>query len=328
MVKAWQDLSVLIVGCGSIGKRHARVLNGLGVGDLRVCDPLPEQRLSLQAQVPSVQLYDSYSAGLADHPDVVLICTPPELHVPMAMEAMRAGSHVLCEKPLSDSTDCVDDMVALNEATGKKVMVALCFRFHEGLVKARHYLDAGRIGRLVSVRALVGEHLPDVRPDYRKLFSAQHGGAFDLMHEIDLALWYAGLPVRQVHALSGSFSDIDIVAPDIAEILIGFAGPCVASVHLDFFQRPRRRQLELMGTQGVITVEFARWDHCTVSTYEAAKGAWEHEDITTDRDDMFRAEDKEFLVAVTEDLPIRCTVAEARKSVEVVLACQAPALPA
>ncbi len=328
MVKAWQDLSVLIVGCGSIGKRHARVLHGLGVGDLRACDPLAEQRLSLQAQAPSVHLYDSYSAGLADRPDVVLIGTPPEMHVPMAMEAMRTGSHVLCEKPLSDSTDCVDDMVALSEATGKKVMVALCFRFHDGLVKARHYLDAGRIGRLVSVRALVGEHLPDVRPDYRNLFSAQHGGAFDLMHEIDLALWYSGLPVTQVHSLSGSFSDIGIVAPDVAEILIGFAGPCVASVHLDFFQRPRRRQLELMGTQGVITVEFARWDHCTVAVYEAAKGAWEQEELTTDRDDMFRAEDREFLQAVAEDLPIRCTVAEARKSVEVVMACQTLAVPA
>ena len=63
-----------------------------------------------------------------------------------------------------------------------------------------------------------------MRPDYRSLFSAQHGGAFDLMHDIDLALWYAGLPVSQVYALSGSYSDIGIAAPDVAEILIGFEG--------------------------------------------------------------------------------------------------------
>jgi predicted dehydrogenase len=250
----------------------------------------------------------------------VLICTPPWLHVPQAMQAIRAGAAVLSEKPLSDSTDGLDDLVALAAAEQKKVMVAHCFRYHDGLLKAKAALDAGRIGRLVSVRALVGEHLPDVRPDYRSLFSAQHGGAFDLMHDIDLALWYAGLPVRQVYALSGSYSDIGITAPDVAEILIGFEGRCLATVHLDFFQRPRRRQIELIGAAGVIIVEFARWDRCTVSVYEAAKGAWEHEEMVTDRDDMFRAEDREFLQAVADDKPIRCTIAEGRKAVEVVLA--------
>lgn len=206
-------------------------------------------------------------------------------------------------------------------------MVALCFRYHEGLIKARDALDSGRIGRLVSIRALVGEHLPDVRPDYRSLFSAQHGGAFDLMHEIDLAIWYAGQPVAEVRSLSGTYSDIGITAPDLAEILIGFEGRgiderCLASIHLDFFQRPRRRQIELIGTDGVVVVEFARWERCTVSIYEATKAAWEHEEMVTDRDDMFRVEDREFLQAVAEDLPVRCTIAEARKSVEVVMACQ------
>ena len=222
--EAWRNLSVLIVGCGSIGKRHARVLHGLGVRDLRACDPLPEQRASLLAQVPTVRMCRTYEAGLTDHPDTVLIGTPPWLHVPQAMQAIRAGCHVLSEKPLSDSTDGLDDLAALAAAESKKVMVAHCFRYHDGLLKARAALDADRIGRLVSVRALVGEHLPDVRPDYRSLFSAQHGGAFDLMHDIDLALWYAGLPVRQVYALSGSYSDIGIDAPDVAEILIGFEG--------------------------------------------------------------------------------------------------------
>ena len=78
--------------------------------------------------------------------------------------------------------------------------------------------------------------------------------------------------------------------------------------------------MELLGTSGVILVEFARWDHCTVSIYEAAKGEWEREELVTDRDDMFRAEDREFLQAVAEDGPIMCTIAEGFKSVRVVAA--------
>ena len=323
MVKAWQEQSVLIAGCGSIGRRHARVLYGLGVSDLRACDPDPAQRAALLAETPIAKMYDSFEAGLAGSPATALICTPPQLHIPMAMQALRAGCHVLCEKPLSDTPDGIDELETLAADTNQKVMVALCFRYHEGLIQAKRYLDEGRIGRLVSVRALIGEHLPEVRPDYHTLFTAKYLGAFDLMHEIDLAIWYAGRPIREVLAVSGRYSDIGIDAPDLAEILIDFDERCLAGIHLDFFQRPRRRQIELLGVNGVILVEFARWDRCTVSVYEAAKGAWDYEELVTDRDDMFRAEDREFLEAVAEDKAITCTIAEARKSVEVVAAARA-----
>ncbi len=322
MVETWQKLSVLIAGCGSIGKRHARVLASLGMEDIRACDPVPEQRAGLLAQVPSVRLYDSCEAGLTDRPDAVLICTPPGLHVPMAKQAIQAGCHVLTEKPLSNSLHGIDELRVLAAQQCKKVMVGLCFRYHDGLVKGKQYLDAGRIGRLVSVRALMGEHLPDVRPDYRSLFSAQVGGAFDLMHDIDLAIWYAGQNVGSVRAFYGTYSDIGIQAPDLVEILMRFEDRALAAVHLDFFQRPRRRQIELIGTQGVILVEFARWDRCRVSIYDGTAGEWTHEDLATDRDDMFRAEDREFLEAVAHDRPVICTLEEGEKSVRVVLEAQ------
>jgi predicted dehydrogenase len=318
MVKSWNDLSVLIVGCGSIGKRHARVLKSLGVADVRACDPSPAQRQAFSAESPHVQMSDSYEAGLRDRPDTVLICTPPAMHIPMARQAIAADCHVLTEKPLSDTLDGIDELEKLAAANGKQVMVALCFRFHAGLLRAKEYLASGRIGRLVSIRALMGEHLPDVRPDYRTMYLAKHNGAFELMHDLDLAMWFAGQPVKKLHCVHGTYSHIGIESPDVVEFLLDFADRCTASVHLDFFQRPRRRQMELIGTEGVITVEFARWDHCTVSTYEAKNGAWQVEELPTDRDDMFRAEDREFLEAVAGDKPIRCTIAEGRKSVAAV----------
>lgn len=314
------ELSALIVGCGSIGKRHARVLHEIGVRDLRACDPVAEQREALRVQVPTVKLYDSFEAGLNEKPTCVFLCTPPWLHVPQAIQAIRAGAHVFSEKPLSDSLEGVDELETLAARENKKVMVGLCFRFHEGLVKAKRFVDEGHIGRVVSIRALMGEHLPDVRPDYRTLFSAQKTGAFDLMHDIDLAIWFANQPVRRVQSTFGTFSDIGIAAPDVVELLIDFADRCVATVHLDFFQRPRRRQIEIIGTRGVVIVEFARWERCTVSLFEA--GRWLHDELATDRDDMFRAEDREFLQAIVEDKPMGCTIAEARKSLAVVLAAQ------
>ncbi len=320
--KRWNDLSVLIAGCGSIGKRHARVLQSLGVRDVRACDINSEARKFMAEQTPSVNLYDSFEAGLDDHPDTVFICTEPILHIPMADEAIRAGCHVMCEKPLSDSDKGIDDLIKLAGQTRKKVMVGLCFRYHEGILKACNYLHTGKIGRIVSIRALMGEHLPEARPDYRDLFSSKYNGAFDLMHDLDLVLWIADYPVKKVCCLFGNYSDIGIQAPDLVELLIDFEKHCAASVHLDFFQRPRRRQLELICTEGMIIVEFARWDVCTVSIYTAHNGSWRCEEIQTERDDMFRAEDKEFLQSVAENLPIKCTLEEGRKSLDVIMAAR------
>lgn len=318
MSRPWAELSVLVGGCGSIGRRHVRVLAGLGVRDLRACDPVPAQRCALVEETPQAKAYESFAEGLAERPDAVFICTPTREHIPMALQALEAGCHVFCEKPLCERPEEANALVDLARVAGKQVMVGLCFRYHAGLLQARRYLEAGRIGRLVSVRALMGEHLPEVRPGYRNLFSARYAGAFDLIHEVDLAIWFAAQPVRDVYCVSGTYSDIGLEAPDLAEILVGFEDRCSASIHLDFFQRPRRRQIELIGTEGVIIVEFARWDRCVVSVYEAALGAWQHEELSTDRDDMFRAEDREFLECVAEGRPISCDIAEGLRSVGVV----------
>ena len=322
MKKDFQDLSVLIVGCGSIGNRHGRVLRSLGVKDIRACDANAERVAGLVEVLPDVRVVESFETGLGEKPDTVFILTPPKMHIPMAMQALRAGCHVFSEKPLADTLAEFDNLVAVLEQSGRKMMVGHCFRYHEGLVKAKSMLAAGRIGRLVSIRAVMGEHFPDVRPDYKTLFSAKYSGAFDLSHEVDLAIWYAGQPVRKAHCLYGSHSDIGIEAPDLVEMLIGFEDRCLATVHLDFFQRPRRRQMELIGTEGVIIVEFASWDECTVSVYSAKENKWQTTRMVTKRDDMFAAEDREFLEAVAENKPLSCDVHEAAKSVRIIAEAQ------
>lgn len=196
-------------------------------------------------------------------------------------------------------------------------MTGLCFRYHDGLDRAKTLLENGRLGRLVSVRCLMGENLPTARPDYRTLFTSKYSGAFDLTHEVDLAVWYAGSPVRKVACAAGAYSDIGIEAPDLVEMLISFETKCLASIHLDFFQIPRRRQTELICTGGVITVEFASWDHYTLSVFEAG-GGWHHESFVTQRDDMFRAEDSTFLRAIVGASPPECEIEDARISVEVI----------
>ena len=77
----WKDLRTLVVGCGSIGKRHARVLRQIGVKTLYACDPVPGQVEAAARDARFDKVADSFEAGVALAPDVVFLCTPPALHV-------------------------------------------------------------------------------------------------------------------------------------------------------------------------------------------------------------------------------------------------------
>lgn len=318
----WQKLSALIVGCGSIGRRHGRALRQLGLSDVRVCDPSPEMRDFASERLNITKAYDKLPEALADQPNAVFICTPTALHTEQAIESLIAGTDVFIEEPLSTSLDRMNEMEALAKDGGKLVMVGHCFRFHEGLRQAKRWLKEGRIGRLASIRAVLGEYIPEVVPNYRNMYISEYGGAYELIHDIDLALWFAEQQPVRVMGVDGNFSDVPMKSPDTAELIVEFKNRCLASVHLDFFQRARHRQTELFGTNGTILVEFASWDKCGLFLYEAEGAAWHFENVATDRDDMFREMDRLFLQAIISRSTAPVSLEEGKLAVQVMLASQ------
>lgn len=292
----WASQRILMAGMGSIGQRHLRVLQEMGATEITVTDTNSEVLLKTKEKYPNVETVENYEKGLERDPDAVFILTPPKLHVPMAIQAAEAGCHIFMEKPISDSLENVDLLAETIKRTGRILAVGLCFRYHKGVKELKNLLDTQEFGRIVSIRSMMGEHLPSVRPDYKTLFSAQYSGAFDLMHDLDLALWLAGSPVEDVYSIYGNYSEIGIKAPDLAEIILSFKD-CAASVHLDFFQQPRRRQLELMCTKGRLELDFSTWDKCVLTSFYAESGEKNVRSFITERDDMFREEDQAFLQA-------------------------------
>ncbi len=315
----FSSLRVLLAGCGSIGKRHAEVLTKLGLTRITACDPAAAGRESFSALFPQIAMTDDYDKALEEGTfDAVFICTPTAMHLPMAEKALKAGCHVFLEKPLSTSSEGVQELEALADRQQKKVMVGFCFRYHEVLRLAKALLEQGTIGRLVNIRALMGEPFAEIQPNYMNMYYSRYSGAFDLVHDIDLALWYADRPVRDVYAVYGSFSDMGMQSPDSIELLLRFEDRMTATVHLDFYQHPRRRQMELIGVEGTIIVEFASWDSATLSWYNTTTRAWNRKEYPTRRNDMFRDEDSEFLNAVLGKQEITCTIREALRSLQVV----------
>ena len=313
----WRELRVLLVGCGSIGRRHARVLRSLGVRSIAACDSVEGQLEALARETEVTERYLSYDAALRSSPDVVFILTPPHLHVPMAISAIDAGAHVFVEKPAADTLQALDRLAAHVAGSTRKLMVGMCFRFHEGLRRAKRYLEEGRIGRLLGIRAYLGEHLPSVRPDYQNLDTIHGIGVFDLIHEIDMAVWVAGSSSTTVKSMATNTGALGIAAPDYAEILVGFGSGCVASIHLNWVQQPRTRELHLIGSEGTVRVEFADWNQTVIGMWTQETRRWAYEVIPTHRDDMFREEDATFLRAVAEGTPVPLGLEEARKSMAI-----------
>lgn len=316
---SFSKLRILIVGCGSIGKRHAQVLSELGVEQMTACEPSKEQRESFHALFPSVEMREDYASALAEKQfDAVFIFTPTGMHLEMAKAALMAGCHVFIEKPLANTSAGVDELKELAEQKGLHVMVGFCFRYHEVLRKAKALLEQGTIGRLINIRALMGEPFAVIQPNYLNMYYSRYSGAFELVHDLDLALWYSGQEVSEVHAVYGPFSDMGMQSPDSIELLLRFQDRMAATVHLDFYQHPRRRQMELMGVKGTVIVEFASWDEATLSWYSTDTGCWNKQVFPTQRNDMFRDEDEEFLRAVLGQTEITCTVDEALRSLKII----------
>lgn len=294
----------------------------MGLSDVRVCDPSPEMRAFAAERLNITKAYERLPEALAEKPKAVFICTPTALHVEQAIESLIAGADVFIEKPLSTCFDRMDELEALSSKGHKIVMVGHCFRFHEGLRQAKRWVEEGRIGRLVSIRAVMGEYIPEVMPNYRSMYIYDYSGAYELMHDIDLAVWFAEQQPVRVIGIDGNFSDVQMKSPDTAELIIEFKDRCLASVELDFFQRARHRQTELFGTKGTILVEFASWDKCGLFLYEAEAGNWHFENVATDRDDMFREMDKVFLQAVVSRSAVPVSLEDGKLAVQIMLAAQ------
>lgn len=290
-------LRVLVVGCGSIGCRHLRLLRELGA-EAAGCEPDPERRLAAALDL-DVPVYADLGMALAEGFAGAIIATPNHLHIEPALRALSAGCGVLVEKPLSHNLDGVDDLLRTADAARLPLLVGYSLRFHPGLRRVKALLDAGAIGAVRSARVQFGQYLPDWRPtqDYRRSYSAMAGMGggiiLDASHELDYICWLLGDPI-QLACLRGRASSLEIETEDVADILLRFAGGAFAAVHLDYLNRTYTRGCELIGDAGTLI-----WNYPgqTVRLFQPSHG-WSEEQIPFVADDMYRAQLAHFLACL------------------------------
>lgn len=195
-------LNAAIVGCGWVSDWH--VADGIAqLPDrfrLIACCDIDVERLNAFAErYKTPRKVTDYDAVLAmPDVDVVIICTPPALHYPMVMAALRAGKHVVCEKPFAASLAEVDAIIAEQERSRGRCMPIFNYRFGDGVARVRHIINSGLAGRhFVSTVDTAKRRGPDYYAvAWRGKFATELGGVLltQAIHTHDLLLWLIGTP--------------------------------------------------------------------------------------------------------------------------------------
>lgn len=317
-------MKFLVVGTGSIGRRHVKTvrknLPGAWVG-LVHHRPRAEVDEALASECD--ELFSDLGAALSTEPDVAIVANATSAHVRTAQACADAGVHLLVEKPISHTLDGVDALVSSCESNGLQLMVGYCLRHHEPLRTFRELIRSGGVGQPFALRAEVGQHLTTWRPDadYRSTITARPelgGGALlELSHEIDYALWILG----EVQAAVGFTANLGVLGLDVdevAEIALRFSSGALGSIHMDLLRSPSTRHCVVAGTEGV-----AVWDSHddSIRSYDRAADRWSQvrRSGPVDRQRMYDKQLLHFVACIEGEAAPSPSAEEARRVVELCL---------
>jgi predicted dehydrogenase len=247
---------VLVLGAGSIGRRHARNLAAAGAA-VALADPVASPTDEVEHDgVTRIAWDDADPARFAG----VVVASPTVHHLDQAEAAVAAGTPALVEKPLATTVAGCEALRPAND----RLRVGFNLRFHAPVRRLVDLVHSGRAGRVVSARLWFGYHLPSWRPgtDYRRSYSARAdlGGGIllDAIHELDLAVWLLGPDLSVTSAVVDRVGDLEIDVEDTVRAQLRAPDGAPVEIALDYLSRDYRRGIEVIGTEATVRLDWAR----------------------------------------------------------------------
>ncbi len=238
-------MRVGVIGVGSMGQNHARILSEMGVL-ASVADVVPQAAKAIAGKF-SVPHFTDYGDLLKSDVDAVTVVTPTITHAKIAEEAILAGKHVLLEKPMSGSSATLRKLSDM--ARRHKVVLAGGFtERHNPVVSfAKQSLQAGEYGELITAATRRVSSMPSRIRDV--------GVIMDLgVHDIDVVQYVVGKPAKAVYALGGRGKDIKY--EDHANVLIDFEGGTTGFVEVNWLTPMKVRKLALTCAKNFVEVDY------------------------------------------------------------------------
>lgn len=247
-------LGVAIVGCGLIGAKRARAL---GSARVVVVADLLHDRASKLASEHGARVCDDFDSAVRDpEVDLVIVATSNDALASVAKAAMRAGKHVLVEKPGARNSAEIQELCDLAAESQVLVRVGFNHRYHPAIQKARELFESGALGRLMFIRGRYGH---GGRLGYEKEWRADPAisGGGELIdqgvHLIDLARWFLGDFSEVVGFVETYFWDMPV--EDNGFLLLRTADRQTAFLHVSWTEWKNLFSLEIYGRDAKLAVE-------------------------------------------------------------------------
>lgn len=262
MTPAAPPLRLIIVGAGTIGREHARVAAEF-TGDLdlvAVVDPEDARAIALADPVGAGAFADLRSALAATRADLVAVCTPSGTHGDLATLALRAGRHVIVEKPAEITPQRIDALIAARDDAGRVVAVISQHRFDPATAAVADAVARGRLGRLTSGFASVDWYRTQAYYDsggWRGTWALDGGGALmnQGIHTVDLLVAMFG-PPAEVSGFTATLAHRGLDVEDVATATVRFASGALAVLHATTAAYPGlTARLAVYGDRGSAVIE-------------------------------------------------------------------------
>jgi predicted dehydrogenase len=261
-------MNILVIGYGSIGKRHVdNLLKLRQIDQIIICSNHHDsfQNRPEKEKLELVRSLEELSPMMSKGRqfDFAIIANETYKHIEAAKIFANYGVHLFIEKPLCHSIKDAISLKKIAEKSNVKIFVAYNFRFLGAIQYIKNQISSGVIGSLYFAEIEVGQYLPSWRPlsDYRESYSArkeQGGGvALDLSHEVDYMRYLFGEPVSW-KIMKSKVSDLDINSEDIFKGIYRFSSGFLCSVHTDYIRHNKKRGINIVGSKGTLECDFIK----------------------------------------------------------------------
>lgn len=269
---------VLIVGTGMIGQVHAHTAQKMGIDFAFVTrNPAPITKI-----FGPCETYTDYTVALsASHADAVIICTPNHLHASYSIEAMEQGLDVLCEKPITATSEQAIPMLEAAKRTGRTLMVGYVLRQSQAMQQIKTILDNGTLGTLVSahIKLAAPETLREAATAYRRSYETGGGILYDYSHELDYCTYLFG-DVDNLFGYCDRRFKQDETADACVDTIMKLKNKMLVHMHFDYIQDAgpgsHWRTMEIVGENAFLETDF---NQLTVHYHDGRTAKWSYPDI-------------------------------------------------
>lgn len=255
-------MRVGVIGVGSMGQNHARILSERGVL-AAVADIVPEAAKAAGERY-GVKHYVNYKELLKSDVQAVVVVTPTNTHEEIAGEAIHEGKHVLLEKPMTGSSRSLKGLVGLAKKKGVVLAGGFTERHNPVVAFAKQSLWSGQFGSLITAATRRVSSMPSRIRDV--------GVVMDLgVHDIDVVQYVVGARAKSVFALGGKGQGMKY--EDHANILIDFAGGASGFVEVNWLTPMKVRKLALTCSKNFVEVDYMEQSALVAaSTFKPVEG--------------------------------------------------------